>query len=69
MTGASSGVGKATALAFVQNGACVVLASWNQEAGETAAEEIVQAVVWLCSDSASLVLGTALDVDGGYLMI
>jgi NAD(P)-dependent dehydrogenase (short-subunit alcohol dehydrogenase family) len=32
-------------------------------------EEIAQAVVWLCSDDASFVLGTALDVDGGYLMV
>ena len=32
-------------------------------------EEIAQAVVWLCSDEASFVLGTALDVDGGYLMV
>lgn len=31
------------------------------------AEEIAEAVVWLCSDAASFVTGTALDVDGGYL--
>ena len=30
-------------------------------------EEVAQAVVWLCSDSASLVVGTTLDLDGGYL--
>lgn len=33
------------------------------------ADEIAQAVVWLCSDAASLVTGTALDVDGGYLAV
>jgi len=32
-------------------------------------EEVAQAVVWLCSDRASLVVGTALDVDGGYLIV
>ena len=32
-------------------------------------EEVAQAVVWLCSDKASLVLGTALAVDGGYLAV
>jgi NAD(P)-dependent dehydrogenase (short-subunit alcohol dehydrogenase family) len=33
------------------------------------AEEVAQAVLWLCSDKASLVLGTALDVDGGYVAL
>ena len=32
-------------------------------------EEVAQAVLWLCSDNASLVLGTALAVDGGYLAV
>jgi NAD(P)-dependent dehydrogenase (short-subunit alcohol dehydrogenase family) len=30
-------------------------------------EEIADAVVWLCSDEASYVTGTAIPVDGGYL--
>jgi len=33
------------------------------------ADEVAEAVVWLCSESASLVLGTALAVDGGYLVV
>lgn len=33
------------------------------------AEEVAQAVVWLCSDKASLIVGTALAVDGGYLIL
>jgi len=32
-------------------------------------EEVAEAVVWLCSDSASLIVGTALAVDGGYLSV
>lgn len=32
-------------------------------------EEVAQAVVWLCSDKASLVTATALAVDGGYLAV
>jgi NAD(P)-dependent dehydrogenase (short-subunit alcohol dehydrogenase family) len=33
------------------------------------AEEVAEAVVWLCSDKASLIVGTALAVDGGYLCV
>ena len=33
------------------------------------AEEVAQAVVWLCSDKATLVVGTDLAVDGGYLIV
>jgi NAD(P)-dependent dehydrogenase (short-subunit alcohol dehydrogenase family) len=32
-------------------------------------EEVAQAVVWLCSDKASLVVGAAVPVDGGYLVV
>jgi len=31
--------------------------------------EVADAVVWLCSERASLVVGTALAVDGGYLIV
>jgi NAD(P)-dependent dehydrogenase (short-subunit alcohol dehydrogenase family) len=32
-------------------------------------EEVTQAVVWLCSEKASFIVGTALAVDGGYLVV
>jgi len=31
-------------------------------------EEIAEAVIWLCSDAASFVTGTALPVDGGVVV-
>jgi NAD(P)-dependent dehydrogenase (short-subunit alcohol dehydrogenase family) len=30
-------------------------------------DEVAQSVVWLCSDKASMVVGAAIAVDGGYL--
>ena len=39
----------------------------NQPIGRLGrADEIAAAVLWLCSPGASLVLGVALPVDGGY---
>lgn len=32
-------------------------------------EEVAQAVVWLCSERSSLITGTVLPVDGGYLAV
>jgi NAD(P)-dependent dehydrogenase (short-subunit alcohol dehydrogenase family) len=32
-------------------------------------EEVAQAVLWLCSDKASMIVGAALPVDGGYLVV
>ena len=58
VTGASSGTGVATARAFAEQGASVVLADID--------EEIAAAVLWLCSPGASFVVGVALPVDGGY---
>jgi NAD(P)-dependent dehydrogenase (short-subunit alcohol dehydrogenase family) len=33
------------------------------------AEEVAEAVIWLCSEKASFILGTSLAVDGGYLVL
>ena len=41
ITGASSGIGKATALEFAKRGAKVVVSDINEEAGKATAEEII----------------------------
>jgi NAD(P)-dependent dehydrogenase (short-subunit alcohol dehydrogenase family) len=79
VTGADSGLGPATATAFAEAGASVVLADCDEAAVRSASdatspmtlrlgrpEEIADAVLWLCSSAASLVVGHALVVDGGY---
>ncbi|MGR6872150.1 SDR family oxidoreductase [Pseudomonas sp. HK3] len=43
ITGASAGIGKATAMAFAQGGAKVVVADINQQDGEAVVNEITQA--------------------------
>lgn len=32
-------------------------------------EEVAEAVVWLCSDAASLIVGVSMPVDGGYVIV
>ena len=100
VTGAASGLGLATATAFAESGAAVVLADWvnavcpgmiwtpmtekmiaegQKEALEEMLklvpigrhgrpEEIADAVLWLCSDRSSLVVGQSIAVDGGFTM-
>ncbi|MGM0488893.1 MAG: SDR family oxidoreductase, partial [Planctomycetota bacterium] len=29
-------------------------------------EEVAESVLWLCSDAASFITGTAIPIDGGY---
>jgi NAD(P)-dependent dehydrogenase (short-subunit alcohol dehydrogenase family) len=32
-------------------------------------EEVAQAVLWLCSEKSSFVIGAEMAIDGGYLMV
>jgi len=40
VTGAGSGIGRAVALAFVKEGACVTVADWSEEGGKETVEQI-----------------------------
>lgn len=64
VTGATSGIGRATALAFARAGAAVAVADISED-GVREPEEIAAAVLSLCSDLAAFVVGHAMVVDGG----
>ena len=83
VTGALTGIGRATALAFAREGAHVVVSGRHDDAGneekKAAAvsrvplkraglpEEIAQAIVFLASEKASFITGASIAVDGGKL--
>ncbi len=65
VTGGTSGIGKATALAFAEAGGKVVIISQHPVGRLGTAEEIAAAVLYLASDVAKFTTGTTLMVDGG----
>ena len=51
VTGAGLGIGKGIAQRFVEEGATVVVAELNEEAGQTVAEELGQNALFLPADA------------------
>ena len=77
VTGGTSGIGKATALAFAEAGAKVVLTGRREKEGVDVAAAITKnggtaafvradVALYLASDAAEFTTGTTLLVDGGW---
>ncbi|EIC84978.1 SDR family oxidoreductase [Serratia sp. M24T3] len=62
VTGAASGMGLAAAKAYAM--AEMMKEVPMRRLGR--AEEVADAVIWLCSPASSFIIGHALPVDGGY---
>ena len=65
ITGAGSGIGRATALAFAGLGAQIVAASRRVTDGESLVEEIAAMACWLASEDCSFTTGGVFDISGG----
>src|SRR5713226_9704980 len=62
VTGAASGLGLATATAFAESGAAVVLADWNEEAVRAATDGL--GTGWFAADAANVKPGSNVVVVG-----
>ena len=67
VTGALTGIGRATALAFAREGAHLVVCGRRDDVGNALPEEIAQVIVFVASDKASFITGASIAVDGGKL--
>ncbi len=68
VTGASSGMGEAAALAFACEGAQRVPAAWREHEREQVAEA-ADSVLFLASDRSNFYSGQGLIIDGGYTVM
>ena len=74
ITGAGSGIGRATALKFAREGARVVVAEYNEGTGketedlvrQEGGEALANAVALLVSDEAGAINGSVVMTDDGY---
>ncbi len=65
ITGAASGFGKGIAKKFSEEGTKLILADINKDELEKVSKDLANAACFLCSDEASMITGTILEVDGG----
>ena len=67
VTGAGSGIGRASAVAFAREGAAVVINDLSDEDDAAETRRQVEEAVYLASSDADDVTGTTIFIDGGLM--